>query len=84
MSHGITHTYVIMAHSVHVILQMAFSIIGKYNSTQFPISSKVESSIGGKHKQTCDVPPADLILIQNTMLVSSSMFFVAQLMVHER
>lgn len=64
MRRGITHTYVIMAHSVHVILQMAFSIIGKHDSTQFPISSKVESSIRGKHKQTCYVPPADLILKQ--------------------
>lgn len=51
-----------MAHSVHVILQMAFPIIRKHDASQFSVSSEVESSVRGKHKQTGNIPPADLIL----------------------
>lgn len=65
MDHGVTHTYIVMAHGVHVILQMAFPVIRKYDATQFSVSSEVESSVRGKHKQTGNIPPADLILIHN-------------------
>lgn len=66
MTHiGVTHTYIVMAHGVHVILQVAFPIIRKHDAAQFSVSSKVKSSIRGKHKQTGNIPPANLILIHN-------------------
>ncbi len=65
MTQGVTHTYIVMAHSVHVILQMAFPIIRKHDAAQFSVSSEVESSIRGEHKQTGNIPPADLVLLHN-------------------
>ncbi len=51
-----------MAHGVHVVLQVAPPIVRQDNAAQFAITSKVETSIGGKHQQPSDVPPADLLL----------------------
>lgn len=51
-----------MAHCVHVILKVAFSIIRKHNAAQFTISRKVKASISGKYQQSCDIPPTNLIL----------------------
>ncbi len=60
-----THTYKVVAHGVHIILQMAFSIIWSNNATQLSISSKMESSIRGEHKEASNIPPADHVLKNN-------------------
>ncbi len=65
MTHDVTHTYIVMAHSVHVILQMAFPVIRKHDAAQFSVPSEVEASIRGKHKQTGNIPPANLVLLHN-------------------
>ncbi len=44
---------------------MAFSIIWSNNATQFSISSKMESSIRGEHKEASNIPPADHVLKNN-------------------
>lgn len=54
--------YIVVAHSVHVVFQVALPIIGQNDASQFAISRKVEASISGKHEQTSHVPPADLFL----------------------
>ncbi len=51
-----------MAHGIHIVLQVTFSIIWQNYATQFAIASKVEASISGKHQQTSHIPPTDLIL----------------------
>ena len=51
-----------MAHGVHIVLQVTFSIIGQYDATQFAISSKVETSISGEHQQASHIPPTNLLL----------------------
>lgn len=51
-----------MAHGVHVVLQVTPPIVGQHDAAQFAVSSKVETSISGKHQQTSHVPPADLVL----------------------
>lgn len=55
-------TYIIMAHGVHVVFQVTFSIIRKHDSTQFSISGKMETCVCRKHQQTSDVPPANVLL----------------------
>lgn len=52
-----------MAHCVHIVLQVTFSIIRQYNASQFAISSKVETGISGEHQQTRNIPPANFLLI---------------------
>ena len=56
------HTYIVVAHCVHVVLQVTFPIVGQNYSSQFPVSSKVEASVSGEHQQTGDVPPANVLL----------------------
>lgn len=55
-------SYIVVAHGVNVVLQVAFSIVGQYDSTQLAISSKVEASVSGEHQQASHIPPTDLIL----------------------
>lgn len=55
-------TYIVMAHCIHIVLQVTFSIIGQNDATQFAITSKVEASVSGEHQQTSHIPPANLIL----------------------
>lgn len=51
-----------MAHCIHIVLQVTFSIIGQNDAAQFAIASEVEASIGGEHQQTSHIPPTNLIL----------------------
>lgn len=55
-----------MAHGVHVVLQVTLPIIGKDDAAQFAVTSKVETSVSGKHQQASHVPPADLFLERET------------------
>lgn len=55
-------TYVVVAHAVHVVLQMTPPVVGQDNAAQFAIASKVETSIGGKDEQPSHIPPPDLLL----------------------
>lgn len=58
----ITCTYVVVAHGVHVVLQVTLPIVGQDDPAQFPVSSEVEACVCGEHQQTGHVPPADLLL----------------------
>lgn len=51
-----------MAHGVDVVLKVTLPIIGQDYPAQFAVASKVETGISGKHQQTSDVSPADLLL----------------------
>lgn len=51
-----------MAHGVNVVLKVTLPIIRQDYAAQFAVASKVETSISGKHQQTSDVSPADLLL----------------------
>lgn len=62
-----------MTHGVNVVLQMTLSIVGQDDASQFAISCKVETSIGGKHQQTSYVPPADLLLGENQEFINISL-----------
>lgn len=64
-----------MAHGVHVVLQVTPPIVGQDDTSQFAVSSKVETGIGGKHQQTSHVPPADLILKRPTQREPSHSYF---------
>lgn len=54
--------YVVVAHGVHVVLQVTLPVVGQDDPAQLPVSSEVEAGVGREHEQTGDVPPADLIL----------------------
>lgn len=56
------NSYVVMAHGVHVVLQMTLPIVGQNDAAQLAVSSKVEASVSGEHQQTSDVPPANGLL----------------------
>lgn len=43
-------------------MQVTPSIVGKYDATQFAVSSGVEATISRKPKQAGHIPPADLLL----------------------
>lgn len=55
-------SYIVVAHGVRIVLQVAFPIIGQNNATQLAIASKVEASISGEHQQTSHIPPTNVIL----------------------
>lgn len=55
-------TYIIVAHCVHVVFQVALPIVGKNDSTEFSISGKVETRVRGEHQETSDVSPAYVLL----------------------
>lgn len=55
-------TYIVMAHGVHVVLQVTLPVVGQDDPTQFPVSCEVETRVSGEHQQTGDVPPANLLL----------------------
>lgn len=54
--------YIVVAHGVHIVLQVTFSIIRQNYATKFAIASKVEASIRGEHQETSHIPPTNLIL----------------------
>lgn len=51
-----------MAHGIHIVLQVTFSIVGQNDAAQLAIASEVEASISGEHQQTGHIPPANLLL----------------------
>ena len=51
-----------MAHCIHIVLQVAFSIIWQNNAAQLAITSKVKAGISGEHQQTSHIPPTNLLL----------------------
>lgn len=55
-------THVVVAHGVHVVLQVTLSVVWQDDASQFAIASEVEAGISGEHQQAGHVPPADLIL----------------------
>ena len=56
-------THVVVAHGVHVVLQVTLSVVGQHDAPQLAVAGKMEASIGGEHQQPGDiVPPADLVL----------------------
>lgn len=55
-------TYVVVAHGVHVVLQVTLPVVGEDDAAQFSVTGEVETSVGGKHQQTSHVPPADVFL----------------------
>lgn len=55
-------TYIVVAHSVHIVLQVTFAIVGQNDATQFAIAGKVEACISGEHQQTGHIPPTNLLL----------------------
>lgn len=61
-SKGLQGTYIVMAHCVHIILQVTFSIVGQHNATQFAITSKMEARISGEYQQTGHIPPTNQLL----------------------
>lgn len=59
-------TYIVVAHGVHVVLQVTLPVVGQDDAAQFSVSGEVEPSVGGEHQQAGHVPPADLILGRQT------------------
>lgn len=51
-----------MAHCIHIVLQVAFSIVWQNDATQLAVTSKVKASISGEHQQTSHIPPTNLLL----------------------
>lgn len=56
------HTHEFVAAFIHVVLQVAAAVVGSEDGAQLPVSRKVEAVIRGKHQQSGDVAPADLLL----------------------
>lgn len=54
--------YIVMAHGVHVVLQVTPPIIGKNDPAQLPVPCKVETGIRGENQQAGHVPPANAVL----------------------
>lgn len=61
---------------------MTLSIIGQDDASQLAISSKVETSISGKHQQASHVPPADLLLGRPRRRVISLIFYIFSSWIH--
>lgn len=61
--HQISH--IVVAHGINVVLQVAFSIIGQNNASQFTVSSKVKAGVSGENQQASHVSPSNLLLKWN-------------------
>lgn len=51
-----------MAHGVHVVVQVTLPVVGQDDASQFAVTSKVETSVGGEDEQPSHIPPPDLLL----------------------
>lgn len=66
-----------MAHCVHIILQVTFSIVGQHNATQFAITSKMEARISGEYQQTGHIPPTNQVLRNDKSSVKAKYMLTA-------
>lgn len=55
-------THIVVAHCVHVVLQVTFPVVGQNDAAQLAVAGEVEARIGREHQQTGHIPPADLVL----------------------